>query len=231
MWEPYRDASRLRFKNAHKSANPFHVIEHLVRDFDRLRVSIMNQCIYDSTSYYLLKKWNWMFTANDVDFDNERVFNSKFQRYMNRGDIMEAMLAISDKLTNAYHLLKLYQTFNSECPPEAAREQFEAVYEEFVSYDILAYREFVNLMDHWKEEIIYSFERPNGRKQSNSQTENINSQIRTYLAVSKGSSNFERFRRRILYCLNKSIFYHCTEFLTSLKEEKKPRGSYRKNKD
>ena len=160
-----------------------------------------------------------MFTANDVDFDNERVFNSKFQRYMNRGDIMEAMLAISDKLANAYHILKLYQTFNSECPPEAAREQFEAVYEEFVSYDIPAYREFVNLMDHWKEEIIYSFERPNGRKQSNSLTENINSQIRTYLAVSRGSSNFERFRRRILYCLNKGIFYHCTEFLTSLKED------------
>lgn len=144
---------------------------------------------------------------------------------------MEAIDAISNELANAYHLLKLYQTFNSECPLEAAREQFEAVYEEFVSYDIPAYREFVNLMDHWKEEIIYSFERPNGRMQSNSLTENINSQIRTYLAISRESSNFERFRRRILYCLNKSIFYNCTEFLTSLKEEKKPTSSYRKYKD
>lgn len=153
MWEPYRDASKLRFKNAHISTDSFHVIEHLVRDFDKLVISIMNQCICDRASYYLLKKWNWMFTANDVDFDNERAFDSKFQHYMNRGDIMEAMLAISDELANAYHhLLKLYQTFNSECPPEATREQFKAVYEEFVSYDIPAYREFVNLMDHWKEE-------------------------------------------------------------------------------
>lgn len=97
--------------------------------------------------------------------------------------------------------------------------------------DIPAHREFINLMNNWKEEIINSFERPTGRKQSNSLTENINSQIRSYLAVSKGSSNFERFRRRILYCLNNKIFYHCTNFLTSLKEDKKPRGPYKKNAD
>lgn len=133
---------------------------------------------------------------------------------------METMDAINDELINEYQLFTRYQTFNSKCSPETAREQFETVYEEFVSYDIPADREFVNLMDHWKEEIIYSLERPNGRKQSNSLTENIYSQIRTYLAVSRGSSNFERFTRRILYCMNKSIFYHCTEFLTSLKEKK-----------
>ena len=214
MWKPYCDAAKIHFKNAHISVDPFHVIKNLVKAFDSLRISIMNQCIYNSTSYYLLKKWSWMFTAKDLNFDNERVFNSKFQRLMNRSDLMEAMLAISDELANAYYLLNLYQTFNSECPPEAAREQFEAVYEEFLSMDIPAYREFINLMNNWKEEIINSFERPTGRQQSNSLTENINSQIRSYLAVSKGSSNFERFRRRILYCLNNKIFYHCTNFLT-----------------
>lgn len=228
MWEPYRDVASLRFKNAAVAVDPFHVIKHLVHCFDVLRISIMNQCIHDSTSYYLLKKWNWMFTAYDINLDNERVYNSKFQRYMNRRDIMEAMLAISDELSNAYHLLQLYQTFNNECPPEAAKEQFELVYEQFVSYDIPAYREFVKLLNHWKSEIINSFKRPDGRKLSNSLTESINSRIREYLAVSRGTTNFERFRRRILYCLNKKTFYHCTEFLTSLKQERKARGPYNK---
>lgn len=61
---------------------------------------------------------------------------------------MEDMDVISHELVNEYQLFTRYQTFNNECPPEVAREQFEAVYEEFVSYDIPAYREFVNLMDH-----------------------------------------------------------------------------------
>ena len=77
-----------------------------------------------------------------------------------------------------------------------------------------------------KDEIANSFHRPLGIKQTNSFTENINSQIRTYLAIAKGTSNFERFRRRIMYCLNDNIFYSTTSFLTSLKRDGKKRANY-----
>jgi hypothetical protein len=49
-----------------------------------------------------------------------------------------------------------------------------------------------------------------------------------FFAVSKGSSNFARFRKRILYALNNNVFYSITKILKSDKIERKPRGKYKK---
>lgn len=64
------------------------------------------------------------------------------------------------------------------------------------------------MLIHRRKEIINSFERPhNIRKQSNALAENVNSQLRAYIAITRGSHNFTRFRKRILYALNPKIFY------------------------
>lgn len=225
MWKAYKDVAERMFKNCKVAVDPFHVIEHLTKDFSRLRIDVMNQCEYNSPSYYVLKKWHSLCTSNNVDLDNKAEYNGKFGRYMNKRQLLEALLSVNDDLCTAYYLMKLYQAFNSDCSQEESREQFEMIYEQFLSADIPVYREFVGLLRVWKEEIINSFLRVDGRKLTNALTESINSQIRAYLAVSKGSSNFERFRTRILYCLNKKTFYSCTEFLTSLKRENKKNKS------
>lgn len=229
MWEPYKDVAYKMFKNCEVAVDPFHVIKHLVDSFTDLRISIMKSVVYGSPSYYLLKKWNWLLTTRDVEFDNEKVYNHVFNRYMNRRDLLNEILAISDDLSIAHHLLKLYQDFNHECPPEDAEDQMDLIIESFAEAEVHVYREFLNMIITWKKEIINSFHRPTGRKQTNALTENMNQRIRTYLSVSKGNSNFERFRRRILYCLNDNIFFSCTKFLTTLKQEGKKRRTYNKN--
>lgn len=228
MWDPYRDVARRMFKNCEIAADSFHVVEHLIKSFSSLRLSIMHQVEYNSTSYYLLKKWSWLLTANSIELDNKKTFNHVFNRYMNHHDFLNEILAINDDLLVAYNLMKLYQTFNKECPPEEAHSQLNMIIESFTSADIPCYREFLVTLNNWKDEIANSFHRPLGIKQTNSFTENINSQIRTYLAIAKGTSNFERFRRRIMYCLNDNIFYSTTSFLTSLKRDGKKRGTYNK---
>ena len=229
MWDTYRDVSHKYFKNCEIAADPFHVIEHLVKDFDDLRIQVQNQCQYGSPSYYLLKKWHWLLTGSNVDLDNKPIMNHVFNRYMNHRDLLEAILGTSEELSAAYYLMKKYQYFNEACPEEEATEQLEALIEEFASSEISVYREFVILLNDWKTEIVNSFHTPGGRKQSNALAESINSRVKTYLAVSKGNTNFERFRRRILYCLNDSIFYSCTSFLKSYKSEGKKRGTYKKS--
>jgi Transposase and inactivated derivatives len=229
MWDPYRDTAHKYFKNCEVAADPFHVIEHLIGDFGTLRLQIQGQVEYGSPSYYLLKNWNWLLTASNVDLDNKPVMNRVFNRYMNHRDLLEMTLATSDELTSAYYLMKKYQYFNESCPEEEAAQQLDSLIEEFASSDISVYREFVILLNNWRTEIINSFHTPNGRRQSNALAESVNSQIKTYLAVSKGNSNFERFRRRILYCLNDSVFYSCTSFLKTLKEERRKRGAYKKH--
>lgn len=82
------------------------------------------------------------------------------------------------------------------------------------------------------KEILNSFKRPyNDRKLSNSFTENINGQIRTYLTVSNGVSNFKRFRNRAIFALSKDIYYALTTNLHSDKYNRKRRGSYNKTRD
>lgn len=55
MWLPYKEVVNIYLPNAIVAVDPFHVIWHLNRNFERLRLDIMNQCVYGSNGYYLLK--------------------------------------------------------------------------------------------------------------------------------------------------------------------------------
>ena len=78
MWEPYKDLVHKHFKNASVAVDPFHVVEHLCRDFAKIRIRIMNQTVYGSNACYLLKKWHWLLEKDDVYLDNEPQYNSRF---------------------------------------------------------------------------------------------------------------------------------------------------------
>ena len=91
MWEPYKDLAYKHFRNCIVAVDPFHVIEHLCRDFDNVRIRIMNQTIYGSNAYYLLKKWNWLLKKDDVFLDNEPVYNNRFRCKLNRRQIIIAV--------------------------------------------------------------------------------------------------------------------------------------------
>lgn len=228
MWEPYLDVAKRNFKNAIVAIDPFHVIKHLSDAFSRIRINIMNQVDHDSDTYYLLKKWHRLLET-DVDLDNEPRFNSRFNKKMNYRDIYNLLLDINENLSCAYQLKEMYRRFNKEATSQNADEWFDLIVSSFISADIPEYRDFVQLLLNWKPYIINSFLRPyNNRKLSNALSENINSQIRAYLAVSRGLSNFTRFRKRVLYALNKNIFYSATSSFKSDKKQGKPRGRYTK---
>ncbi len=221
MYKPYYDVCSLKLKNAQIAVDPFHVTKHLIDGLTRLRLNIMQQVEYGSPSYYLLKRWNKLLTYSSIRLDNKASYNHIFQRHMNHRDLLEALLSISENLALAYALKEIYRDFNDNCPPEEAKAALKNIIEEFTVAQIPEYNSFLNILTEWEDQIVNAFQRPTGRKQSNALTENINSQIRAYLAVSKGISNFERFRRRMLYCLNDKVFYSTTSILKSLKRTTK----------
>ena len=132
------------------------------------------------------------------------------------------ILNINENLSLTYHLKERYLDFNKNATSSNCKKWFDTLYNAFVEADIPKYREFTVLLYNWREEILHSFTRPfQNRKQSNAFTQNINGQIRRYLAVSNGVINFIRFRKRMLYCLNYRIFYSITQFLSSDKYDRK----------
>ena len=83
-----------------------------------------------------------------------------------------------------------------------------------------------------KKRNVTSFLRPYGNhKLSIALTEHINGTIDTYLSVSRGITNFERFRKRVLFSLNPKINYSLTSHLKNDSLKNKPRGPYNKVKE
>ena len=174
MWPPYKEVCEKSLPNCIIAVDPFHVVRHLMEGFSRIRLNILNQCEYDSTTYYLLKTWKDLI-EKDVFLDNE------------------------------------------------------PIYEAFLSSGIHEFDGFITTISNWKKEILNSFQRPyDDRKLSNALSENINGQLQTYITISKGISNFMRFRKRVIFSLNPKVYYAITETLHSDKRQGKPRISHKK---
>ncbi len=219
MWEPYMELAHRYLKNAVVAVDPFHVIEHLTRDFTKVRIRIMNSLVYRSSGYYLLKSWHKLLDSDRYDLDGEPQFNHVFKKKLNYGDLKRMVLELNSELNTAYFLKERYQRFNRECQSaEAAEKEIDDIIDDFQSCGIKEYEEFTNLLIHWKKEIINSFIRSavTGRRLSNAKTEAMNNGIKTYIDISNGLSNFNRFRKRMLYCFNKNVIYAISDQLSSL---------------
>lgn len=215
MWEPYKDIATTYLKNAVIAVDPFHVIKHLMDCFRRIRLNIMYQVEYNSNSYYLLKTWKDLI-EKDVYLDNEPVYNKRFKKKLNKRELLDMILDISENLTLGYRLKEMYLYFNKNASEDDCESWFDSIYEAFKEAQLSEYIEFVSILENWRTEILNSFKRPfDERKLSNALSENINGQIRTYLAVSNGVSNFTRFRKRCLLSLNKKVHYSINDQLRS----------------
>ena len=229
LWEPYREVSLKCLKSACVAADPFHVVKHLVAGFSKLRITTMNQCVYNSSAYYLLKHWHKLFLY-DHNLDNSPKYNGYFKQKLNYRDLFDLLLNISPELTNAYELMDKYRLFNKTATEENCAERFDALLTMFKESGLSCYDEFITLLINWRTEILNSFKRPFGdRKLSNAFTENTNERLRELLDITNGMVNFERFRQRSLYCFNEHVFYSITQHLTTNKRKGKPRGHYKKN--
>lgn len=232
MWQPYADTAHRYFRYCKVAVDSFHVIKHLTDSFDSLRIQLMNQSVYNSPEYYLLKHWNKLLLSDKYNLDNEPQYNGYFRTKMNYRDLKEMLLNINSDLREAYELKELYRDFNKKCTYEDAPAQMEEILQTFESSDLHCYDDFIELLKNWKEEIINSFERPyDNRRQSNALAESVNQKLRQLINTCSGFANFERFRARSLYCLNDRFYYSITSHLSSLKREGKKRGTYNKNKD
>ena len=123
----------------------------------------------------------------------------------------------------------MYRDFNKNATAENCSKWFDQVIDTFLEADLPCYRTFIATIQNWHQEILNSFQRPyDDRKESNALAENINGSLREAITVSRGLSNFDRFRARSIYSLNKHLTYSITDNLKSRKREGKERGQYTK---
>ncbi|MBQ3001113.1 MAG: transposase [Bacilli bacterium] len=76
---------------------------------------------------------------------------------------------------------------------------------EFRNSHLEEFRTFGKLLNRWKINIKNSFIRVNGKRLSNGLMEGINSRIKTMMKSANGFRNFNGFRNRVTYSINKNV--------------------------
>ncbi len=172
LYDNYRDIAHICFPRAVICADSFHVLKHLTEDFNRVRLKCLRKTD-NRVSEYLLVKFRFVFDHGQY-LDNEPKYNKTVGRYVNYRTIRDMMFENFPELEAAYNLKELYISFNQNATLETAPEQIEEMIGRFADSGIKEYNEFYGLLRNWKEEIINSFTRFNGRRINNSYIESKN---------------------------------------------------------
>ena len=230
MWVTYHDISKTFLHNASRSIDKFHVLMEFSRQFNTVRCVCMKkyaliknayykeklirklkpdeEVIYQEAimNYYALKKFNWLFykyNSDVLDPNRKKKFNRVFNRYMNFYDIFSYMCSCDEILEEACNLKYDLDNFYSKCNRDNAKENLEKLIIEFRESSIDEMRHFSGTLAGWKNEIINSFIIIDNSSINNGRIECINRIIKTLKRNANRYTNFERLRRRIMWCVNK----------------------------
>ena len=131
------------------------------------------------------------------------IHKHKFSKYSL--DILNHLLSSNDELREIYNLRNMYQSFNDNNDIKTVEENLVDLIHLFINHEIYEIRRYGKTLELWFNEIINSFTKHKGKRYNNAPLESRNRQIKTIMKNAYGFKNFERFRARVLYSINKDI--------------------------
>jgi transposase len=184
----------------------------VMRKYDKGHSKLENAEMY----YYMLKKFHYFFNKNFDDIPDllkVHKVNTTWDKY----EIRRYLLSIDPDLAYAYNLKQEYQEFNFTANHETCDKELNKLINDFRSSHLKEFQEFGKLLYHWRTEIKNSFIRVNVRikdkkgnyiiikkRLSNGPMEGCNSRIKCLIKNANGYKNFDRFRKRVFFSLNKN---------------------------
>lgn len=235
MWDTYRIVSKIMFPHCVCAIDHFHVIQELNNKVDDIRKKVMNKYYKEknelknkdnlsiiekerlkevSKYYYVLKKFNWMFLSKDnkIDPNAEKKYNHVLERYMNYYDIYDYMIHLDSDLDIALSLKDDVLEFYKKCTYDEALDKLNIIIKDMNNSTVSQMIDFSKTLTRWKREIVNSFiivsKGNKNTRINNGIIENRNKAIKNIKHNSNGYQNWERFKNRVLYCLNDDTTYH-----------------------
>ena len=209
MWQTYKDIAIQSFPNLKGIAvDSFHVIKHINSAIDSIRRSVQlnyaDKKDKDKTStYWLLKTFHYFFKKDFNDIKYKCRPKSNFGYLIDKHAVLDKLLSINESLKEAYYLKEEYREFNLVGTYEEALIKIPEFIKRFKKSKRSEMRTVGIMMENWEKEIINSFIRVNSKRLSNGPMESENGRISKIMSDANGYSNFERFRNRVMFGLNK----------------------------
>ena len=194
MFSPYYDIARKLFPNAKIVLDRFHIVQHLSRAMNRVRIQIMNQFDRKSHEYKALKRYWKLIQQDSYTLSRKRFYRPTFRAHLTNKEILEKLLSYSQDLRDHYELYQLllfhFQEKHADYFFELITESISAVNPIFQTI----FRSFLRDQD----KIFNALELP----YSNAKLEATNNLIKVIKRNAFGFRNFENSKTRILIALN-----------------------------
>ena len=194
MFSPYYDIARKLFPNAKIVLDRFHIVQHLSRAMNRLRIQIMNQFDRKSHEYRALKRYWKLIQQDSRKLSHKRFYRPTFRMHLISGEILEKLLSCSQELREHY---KLYQLLLFHFQ-EKKTEHFFGLIEDTISSVNPIFQTVFKTFLKDKDKIMNALE----LHYSNAKLEATNNLIKVIKRNAFGFRNFDNFKTRILIALN-----------------------------
>ena len=194
MFSPYYQLAKQLFPNAQIVLDRFHMIQHLSRAMNRVRIQIMNQFDRKSQEYRALKRYWKLLQQDSRKLSHKRFFRPTFRAHLTNQEILDKLLSYSDQLRQHYELYQLLLFHFQEKQADHFFDLIEEVISDVHPIFQTVFRTFLKDRD----KIINALELP----YSNAKLEATNNLIKLIKRNAFGFRNFDNFKRRILITLN-----------------------------
>ena len=194
MFSPYYDIARKLFPNAKIVLDRFHIVQHLSRAMNRVRIQIMNQFDRRSHEYKALKRYWKLIQQDSRKLSDKRFYRPTFRSHLTNKEVLEKLLSYSQELRQHYNLYQLL-LFHFQ---EKQTDHFFSLIDETISSVNPIFQTVLNTFLKDKDKIMNALELP----YSNAKLEATNNLIKVIKRNAFGFRNFDNFKTRILIALN-----------------------------
>ncbi len=199
MYSPYISLIKTCFPNAKIIFDKFHIVQHISRALNNMRIQSMKKHSTDSLFYKLIKKYWKLFLKDKTKLSSKRRYNYLLKRRMSEDDIIEMILELDGDLAKnweAYQNL-LYsfrkRDYNRFCKyldryKNNLHDYLNTVINTFISYKGYIKNTFMSSLN-------------------NGFIEGINNKIKLIKRVSFGYRSFVNLRTRVMlqFTLTKKV--------------------------
>ena len=194
MFSPYYDIARKLFPSAKIVLDRFHIVQHLSRAMNHLRIQIMNQFDRRSHEYKALKRYWKLIQQDSRKLSDKRFYRPTFQSHLTNKEVLEKLLSYSQELILHYNLYQLL-LFHFQ---EKQTDHFFSLIDETISSVNPIFQTIFKTFLKDKDKIMNALELP----YSNAKLEATNNLIKVIKRNAFGFRNFDNFKTRILIALN-----------------------------
>ncbi|MGI6770331.1 MAG: ISL3 family transposase [Bacilli bacterium] len=236
LWKPYRTIFKFWFPKAKLIADKFHYTRLINDQFNRIRISFMNEVKnklenesnYDKRNeleidYYYLKKYWKIIMEYDEHQENKEFYCYKLRKTITKFDVLDRVLNLNPHLAEAYYLRNKFLKVIKTSTYETIESNLKTWINEVCQSDVNEYNIAIRTLLNWKQEMINSFiiHPTTGTPMNNASTEGSNNFCKVIKRVSYGYKDFELMRARILYCNRKTMRFKSKSIKDRLNYEEK----------